>query len=126
MNTVAEGTYVRGCPGNPQCTIIEGMFLINTNKPLRLPYISGGVYKIYFILTQFSHGSTEVHVIFDKPGKVRNTPKSLKQSRCDSTSSVSPDHTCEPLLPLPKYHHSPAGEKTTSTVENVKGNLLNS
>ena len=42
-----------------------------------------------------SRGSTEVHVIFDNPERTNNT---LEQSQCDSISTVSPDHTCEPLL----------------------------
>ena len=89
---------------NPQCTIIEGMFHINT-KPLGChSYLEEYTNFLLTrcILTQFYRGSTEVHVIFDNPERVRNTPKSLEQSRHDSTSSVSPDNTCKPLLPTTK------------------------
>lgn len=37
-------------------------------------------------------------MIFDNPEREKNTPKSLEQARRDSTSTVSPNHTCEPLL----------------------------
>ena len=86
---------------NPQCTIIERMFLINTNPLgcLSYPEEYTNFLLTRCILTQFSCGSTEVHVILDNPERVKNTPKSLERSRHDSTSSVSPDHTCKPLLP---------------------------
>ena len=89
---------------NPKCTLIEGMFLINTNPLGCHTYLEEYTKFLLtrFILTQFSRGSTEVHVIFDNPERAKNTPKSLEQSQRDSTSTVSPAHTCEPLLPTTK------------------------
>ena len=102
---VPETVFSSELQSNPKCILIEGMFLI-----ININYLGCHTYleeytKILltqFILTQFSCGSTEVHVIFDNPERVRNTPKSLEQSRHDCTSTISPDHTCEPLLSTAK------------------------
>ena len=47
-----------------------------------------------FIVSQFSKGGDEVHVIFDNPGRLQNTPKYFEQKRRDSIAKLSPDHTC--------------------------------
>ena len=89
---------------NPKCTLIEGMFLINTN-PLGFHTHLEDYTKFLlsrFVLTQFSRGSTQVHVIFDNPERAKNTPKSIEQIRRDSTSTISPSHTCERFLSTTK------------------------
>ena len=80
------------------------MFLINTN-PLGCHKSLADYTRFLltrFILTQFSRGSEEVHVIFDNPARTKITPKSIEQSRRDYSNTVSTTHTCEELLPTTK------------------------
>lgn len=78
------------------CSILKGMFLINTT-----PLGTHKVLKEYvnflmqrYILTQFRKGSDEVHLIFDNPGQLKNTPKSFEQARRDATAIVIEGHQC--------------------------------
>ena len=81
---------------NPQCSLLEGMFLINT-YPLS-SHKTLGAYGSFllerFILPQFHKGSHEVHVVFDNPGRLQNTPKYFEQKRRDATQQVPRDHIC--------------------------------
>ena len=74
----------------PQCSLLEGMFIINTS-PL-YQHKTLGDYSSFllkrFILPQFHKGSQEVHVIFDKPGHLQNTPKYFEQKRRDASSTL--------------------------------------
>lgn len=94
-----------------ECSILEGMFLINT--------IPLGTHKTFsdnakflmqrFILTQFSKGSNDVHVIFDTPGRLANTPKYLEQQRRDATAKLPQQHCCDTIqtntkIPKGKWH----------------------
>ncbi len=75
----------------PQCTILEGMFLI-----IKAPVGSHATFQDYahvlmkrfimIIMTQFAKGSSEVHVIFDNPGRLENTPKFFKHKRRDAAT----------------------------------------
>ena len=55
---------------------------------------------VNFLLTRFvrphlNAGAIEVHVVFDNPGSMPETPKEIEQARRDAHSSSSPiDHTC--------------------------------
>jgi hypothetical protein len=67
----------------PQCTIIEGMFIINT-APLKVhrtlhDYCHFLIYR--YIITEFKKGTNEVHLIFDNAGSNIITPKSIEQQR---------------------------------------------
>ena len=83
----------------PQCCLLEGMFMINT-KPL-------GAHKTLadyanflmkrFIITRFNRESSEVHIIFDNPGRLQNTPKYFEQTRRDATAKVKANHFCDEL-----------------------------
>lgn len=83
----------------PQCTILEGMFLINTLPlPNHFNLANYGNFLLKrFIISQFGKGSSEVHVIFDSPGRLENTPKSFEQKRRDNKATVAPNHTCVEL-----------------------------
>ena len=45
-----------------------------------------------YILTQFNRGSHEVHVIFDNPGCLQNSPKFFEQKRRDSIAKLASNH----------------------------------
>ena len=83
----------------PECSIIEGMFLINTS-PLR-NHITMAEYGRFllrrFVVSQFAKGGNEVHVIFDNPGRLQNTPKYFEQKRRDTAAKILPDHTCNEI-----------------------------
>lgn len=70
----------------PQCVILEGMFLINT-KPLgshrTLEDYANFLLRRH-VVSQFGRGATEVHTIFDNPGRLANTPKYFEQKRRDA------------------------------------------
>ena len=81
----------------PDTVILEGMFLIQTAPIPTMKYM-----KEYakFLLTRFirqhlNAGATEVHVVFDNPGSMPESPKEIEQGRRDAHSSNPPsDHTC--------------------------------
>ena len=63
----------------PQCCLMEGMFMINTS-PLGSHTTYGDYARFLMqrhVTPHFSRGCTEVHVLFDNPGQLKNTPNSL-------------------------------------------------
>ena len=95
-----------------ECSIVEGMFLINTS-PLRKQTTMAD-YALFllrrFIVSQFHKGSKEVHVIFDNPGHLKNIPK-YEQKRRDKATQVLADHKCDDItsdsaIPHKKWRES--------------------
>ena len=81
----------------PECSIIDGMFIINTT-PLGTHRTLADYAQFLirrFILPQFSKGSKEVHVIFDNPGRLQQTPKYFERLRRDAIAPVATGHTCD-------------------------------
>ena len=79
----------------PQCSILEGMFIINTaplNYHKTLADYGRFLIKRYTI-SEFHKGSEEVHVIFDNPGRI-HTPKYFEQKHRDVNARVQADHKC--------------------------------
>ena len=71
----------------PHTAILEGMFMIQTSS---MPGMSCMREYTRLLLEQyvrphFRAGVEEVHVVFDTPGSMCETPKELKQKRRDST-----------------------------------------
>ena len=86
-------------PIKPECCLLEGMFIINT-APLGIHRTLSEYANFLmkrFIVTQFKQGCKEVHVIFDSPGRLANTPKFFEQARRDESSSISGNHYCDDL-----------------------------
>ena len=89
----------------PQCSI-----LINTVPlPNHFNLANYGTFLMKrFIISQFKKGSSEVHVIFDSPGRLENTPKYYEQKHRDSKAAVAAsNHVCadltsSTLIPLEK------------------------
>ena len=48
-------------------------------------------------LPEFIRGSEEVHIIFDSPGRLINTPKYFEQQRRDQGTKISLEHYCDDL-----------------------------
>lgn len=75
------------------------MFLINTT-PLgshqTLAHYATFLLRRHAIL-QFHRGSEEVHIIFDAPGRLANTPKYFEQRRRDAMTKVPLEHYCNDL-----------------------------
>ena len=81
----------------PECCILEGMFMLNT-QPLgtQRTFSDYGNFLIKrYILPHFSSGTREVHVILDSPGRLQQTPKYFERLRRDSTAPVNSNHTCD-------------------------------
>lgn len=92
--------FVNSLPWVPQCSVLEGMFLINT-VPLGTHKTLADYARFLmsrYIMTQFNKGSHEVHVIFDNPGRLPNTPKSFEQARRDKTAKVVDNHHCDEMI----------------------------
>ncbi len=91
----------------PQCILVEGMFLINT-KPLG-SHKTLADYANFLLrrhaVSQFSKGAEEVHIIFDNPGRLANTPKYFEQKRRDATRKVHLEHYCDDLQGDTKLSH---------------------
>ena len=83
----------------PQCVLTEGMFLINT-APLG-SHKTSAEYASFLLrrhaISHFLKGSEEVHVIFDNPGRLADTPKYFEQKRCDTVTQVPLEHYCDDL-----------------------------
>ena len=81
----------------PECCILEGMFMLNTN-PLMGTHKTFSDYGDFlftrFIVPQWLRGSKEVHVIFDTPRRAQKTPKQFERNRRDNSSSVLSSHIC--------------------------------
>ena len=80
-----------------ECCIMEGMFMINTS-----PIGSQSTYSDYakflmqrHIIAHFHKGCIEVHLLFDNPGQLKNSPKYFEQKRRDELAIIDTGHTCE-------------------------------
>ena len=63
-----------------ECSIVEGMFMINS-APLG-SHCKFGEYNFLikcYIIPHFSRGTKEVHVIFNNPGSMDNIPNYFEQ-----------------------------------------------
>lgn len=49
------------------------------------------------ITPHFSRGCSEVHLLFDNPGQLKNTPKFFEQKRRDELATVAAGHTCNDI-----------------------------
>lgn len=95
----------------PHSAILEGMFMIQTPP---LPTMS--LMKDYVKLLLAKHinphlraGATEVHVVFDNPGSLTETPKEIEHRRRDKNDN---DHKCtsfESNQPTPRNWRSILG-----------------
>lgn len=74
--------------------------------------------KRYIIISYFSNGSGELHLIFDNPGRLKAMPKYFEQKRRDQLSPVVPGHECENVKAITRLPKN--GEKTSLTAESVK------
>ena len=50
-----------------------------------------------FISPHLTRGSKEVHIVFDTPGMLPNTPKQFEQQRRDKTANITLDHYCDDI-----------------------------
>ena len=78
----------------PSCVIVEGMFMLNTT-----PLGSHRTFTEYanflstrFVLPHYAKGAKEVHIIFDNPGRLPQTPKYFERNRRDSQARVIVGH----------------------------------
>lgn len=46
------------------------------------------------IKSHFLKGCTEVHLLFDNPGQLKNTPKMFEQKRRDESAPIDTSHSC--------------------------------
>ena len=95
--TIIMNDYPEGW--QPQCCLMEGMFLINVT-PLGC-HVTFGNYAQFlmqrYILPHFSKGCSEVHIVFDNPGQLKNSPKFFEQKRRDHMAVIANGHNCEEI-----------------------------
>jgi len=81
-------------PFVPHTVIVDAMFLLNT-RPLRQTK-TFSEYAIFlfnqFILQHFKAGTSEVHLIFDKPNMQAFNPKQFEQARRYSNTNTDHQH----------------------------------
>ena len=80
----------------PNTVILEGMFLIQTSPIPTMTFMQEYTHLLLnqYIRPHFRAGVQEVHVIFDSPGSMRETPKELEQRRRDSSAQHCENHEC--------------------------------
>ena len=83
----------------PGCVIVEGMFMLNTT-----PLSSHRTFADYanflnrrYVLPNFAKGAKEVHILFDNPGRLPQTPKSFERKRRDLQATVIVGHVCDAI-----------------------------
>ena len=90
---------IHSCPIQQTCTIIDGMFLINT-APLGIHRTLADYARFLVqrhITPHFQGQGREVHIIFDTPGRLESTPKCFEQEQRDKVASLSKQHCCDDL-----------------------------
>ena len=45
-----------------------------------------------FVASYFSGGTNQVHIVFDNPGRLHDSPKVFERKRRDNTRTLLPDH----------------------------------
>ena len=48
----------------------------------------------------FSRGCTEVHLLFDNPGQLKDTPQFFEHKRRDESATIATGHTCDDINEL--------------------------
>lgn len=83
-----------------ECVIVEGMFMINTT-----PLGSHRTFADYanflckrFLIPQFAKWAKEVHLLFDNPGRLADTPKHFERQRRDSIARLIVGHFCDEVI----------------------------
>ena len=73
----------------PHAAILEGMFMIQTTPSPGISCMKeyAELLMAQYVRPHLQAGSLEVHVIFDNPGSMSETPKEIEQKRRDSTAS---------------------------------------
>ena len=107
--------FLSSLPWQPKCCMLEGMFLINTT-PLGSHVVMSDYAKFLFmrfVMPQFRRGCNEVHVIFDNPGRLNNTPKYFEHKCRYQSVMIHNDHYCDSI------------SSTTTIPKKWRENLLN-
>ena len=84
-------------PWVPTSAIMEGMFMIQTEPFPTMESMKEYIKMLFlkYVQPHFLNGIIEVHVVFDSPGSLPETPKELEQRRRDMKKSDSqPEHDC--------------------------------
>jgi len=81
----------------PECVLLEGMFILNTTPLGSQRTLADFAHFLIkrFIIPHFLRGSQEVHMIFDNPGRLPQTPKYLERKRRESLATVTAGHVCD-------------------------------
>lgn len=106
--------FLINMPWKPNCAMLEGMFLINTTPLGSHKTMLDYTKFLYnrFIKTQFRNGCNEVHVIFDNPGRLQNTPKYFEQQRRDTVANIQINHCCDEIYVTPQKSQKMEGRPT--------------
>ena len=100
-STAFPPVFASNIPWTPEVIIMEGMFLINVN-PLNQHKKLQDYCKFImerFIKSEFRKGCNEIHVIFDNPGSLEQSPKYFEQKRRDQevSSTSNSMHYCDDI-----------------------------
>ena len=87
-------TYSHPAQWVPDAVILEGMFIINTSTMVTHSSVKDYARFLIkrFAVPHFINGVSQVHIVFDNPGCIANTPKAVEQKRRDSMRALSPEH----------------------------------
>ena len=68
------------------------MFMINTT-PLGSHKVVAEYAKFFvYVIVHFKNGCDEVHIVFDSPGRLQNTPEYFEHKRRDKLAIVKTNH----------------------------------
>ena len=83
-------------PWAPTAVILEGMFIIQTPPFPTMEHMKEYAQMLFirYVTPHYNRNATEVHVVFDNPGGLAETPKEIEQKRRDAASAESMDHKC--------------------------------
>ena len=92
----------------PEVAVIDAMFAINTNPLRQHKTLEQYAYLLFrqFVIPHYQHGTNEVHLVFDHPGRVDFNPKDCEHKRrYGQTKSTAKEHnhiTFTPQSAIPR------------------------
>lgn len=90
-----KSLLLNSLPWTPTSVLLEGMFMVHTAPYPEMKSMReyAKLLLIRYVRPHYSAGTEEVHVIFDNPGGLKESPKELEQRRRDLTSKPV-QHSC--------------------------------
>ena len=84
---------------HPEAVLLEGMFLIQTPPMPGIVNFQEYAEMLFdcFALPHLKAGAKEVHILYDNPGQVKESPKHIERTKRDEKCTVRTNHKCDKI-----------------------------